>query len=98
MLLPIQQSSSQDLMLMQTKWASVINPVLKNPTTDLTILSNVALTSGDNVINTTLGQTQQGWVILDITAAATIYRSAPLNDKTLTLHSSAPCTVTIGVF
>ena len=45
-----------------------------------------------------LQQTMQGWMITDINAAATVYRSQPLNDKTLTLTSSAACTVDLVVF
>jgi hypothetical protein len=40
----------------------------------------------------------QGWMITDINAAAAIYRSAPLNNLTLTLNASAACIVNIGVF
>jgi len=98
MQLPVFKDPNVNLMLMQNKWGSLLNPVLANPTTNMSILKNVALASGNTVINHLLGAVQQGWVVLDVDAAATIYRSAPLNDKTLTLHSSAACTVTLGVF
>lgn len=98
MALPIFQTTNRDLSMMQTQWASQLNPVLANPTTNLSVLSNIVLKSGNNVINHKLGQTQQGWILTDIQGAATIYRSAPFNDLTLTLNSSAPVTVSIGVF
>jgi hypothetical protein len=66
--------------------------------TNMGILKNIALANGSTVINHNLAKTMQGWTILDITSAATIYRSAPFNDKTLTLTSNAACVVTIGVF
>ena len=85
-------------MLMQNKWSSQLNPVLANPLTNPTILKNIALVSGANVINHKLGQMQQGWFVTDINASATVYRSAPFNDLTLTLTASAPCTISLGVF
>ena len=41
---------------------------------------------------------QQGWIISDQSAAASIYRSAAFNDLTLTLTSSAPCTINLVVY
>ena len=84
--------------LANPKWAAEINPVLANPANNVLILKNVVLVSGNNVINHTLGTTQQGWFLTDIQGAATIYRNAPFNNTTLTLHSSAGVTVNIGVF
>lgn len=82
----------------QTRWKSQLDPVLANPTTNMTILKNVSIVSGINVINHLLQQVQQGWVVLDINAAITLYRSAPFNTTTLTLTASGPATVTLGVF
>jgi hypothetical protein len=56
------------------------------------------LINGTTIINHGLGKMQQGWFIVDINGAATIYRSQPLNDKTLILNSSAAVIVSIGVF
>lgn len=84
--------------LMQTKWASQLNPVLANPLNSVSILKNVDLLTGANIINHLLGREMQGWMILDIDAAVVPYRSAPFNNLTLTLTASAPCTVNIGVF
>src|SRR5712671_4951391 len=99
MQLPIyQDQGNQPFMLMQNRWASQLNPVLGNPMTNMSILKNITLASGNNVINHKLAQLQQGWIITDIQGAATIYRSQPFNDKTLTLNSSAPVTISLGVF
>ncbi len=85
-------------MLMQNKWKSLIDPVLSNPMTNMSLLKNVSLVIGNNVINHLLGKIQQGWIITDIQGVADIYRSAPFNALTLTLNSSAIVTVSIGVF
>lgn len=82
---------------MQNKWASELNPLLALPLNNLTTL-DVQLVNGTNVINHKLGQIPQGWIILDITGAAVIYRSAPFNKLTLTLTSNAAVSVSIGVF
>ena len=98
MALPLQKTDIQPLSLLQTTWKAQLDPVLANPTTNLSIIKNINLVSGTNVINHGLGQMQQGWIITDIQGVATIYRSAPFNKLTLTLTSSAPVTVSIGVF
>jgi len=84
--------------LMQTRWKSLLDPILENPINSISIIDNVALVTGNNVINHRLGRKQQGWLILDIDAASTIYRSADFNDKTLTLNASAAATIKLGVF
>ena len=83
---------------MQTKWASTLNPIIANPLNSVQILNDVQLKNGATMINHKLGRKPQGWLILDINAAATIYRSQPFNDLILTLTSNADVTVTLGVF
>lgn len=83
---------------MQTRWASIINPFLANPILSVQTLQAVSLINGVTTINHKLGQVQQGWFIIDINGAATVYRSQPFNDKTLVLTSNAAVTVNIGVF
>ncbi len=91
-------STKLSLDQMQTKWASVLNPLLANPLNNVLILENIALNSGTTVVNHLLGKTQQGWFLTDIQGSSTVYRSAPFNKLTLTLHSSSAVTVNIGVF
>ncbi len=98
MALPKFYDANQPLMLMQSSWKSQLDPVLANPMNDILILKNISLINGVNVINHLLGRLMQGWILIDVNGAATIYRSAPLSDKTLTLTSSAIVTVSIGVF
>lgn len=84
--------------MMQTKWKSVLDPLLLNPLNQVSILSNIVLSSGANIINHKLGRTPQGWFLTDIQEAAHIYRSQPFNEKTLTLFSDGTVTVNVGVF
>lgn len=98
MQLPLQQTAVKDLSLLSTKWKSIIDPVLANPMTNMLILKNVRLLTGNNAIPHLLQQIQQGWVIVDIQAAAAIYRNAAFNDTYLYLSTSADVTVSIGVF
>ena len=85
---------------MQTRWKSALDPLLANPMNDVSILKNVSLIDGANTINHYLGRVMQGWFIVDIQGAATIYRpnTKPFNSLTLTLISSAAVTASIGVF
>jgi hypothetical protein len=83
---------------MQTKWASELNPVLAIPLLHGTQLTEISLINGVTVINHRLQRTQQGWLITDISAAATIYRSQPFNSTSLTLTSSAAVTISLWVY
>ena len=98
MKLPLQNTTNYDLTILQTKWKALIDPVLANPMTNLSILRGVHLVAGDNQISHLLQAKQQGWVILDIDAPATIYRNQPFNDIYLFLNASAPVVITLGVF
>jgi hypothetical protein len=83
---------------LQTKWPSQIDPVLNFAPNKGTLLTNIALVTGSNVINHKLGKTQQGWIVTDQTAAASLYRSAAFNNLTLTLTASAPTTVNLWCY
>lgn len=98
MRLPIFQSDSQPMTLLQTQWSQMINPVISLPQNQGVMLKEVELLTGTNIINHRLGRRPQGWMLTDISAAATVYRSFPFNDLTLTLTSSAAAVVNIYVF
>jgi len=98
MVLPIFQSDSKDLSLLQTNWAAQINPVLKNTIIQGLQLSEISLINGATTFNHRLSRTMQGYFITDQNAAASIYRSQPFNDKTLTLTSNAVVTVNLWVY
>lgn len=89
------------LPLLQTKWAAILNPLLGNPSLDSLILENVSLNNGTNVINHTLGRKLQGWRIIRIGGAATIYDQQDSNQTpslTLVLVSNAAVVVSLEVF
>lgn len=98
MALPTINSPDRVLNMIQNQWAAILNPLLSNPITKGNLLTNVALASGVTVINHLLDRQQQGWVLTDVSGAATIYRSQPLNSKTLTLTSDAAVTVNLLVY
>jgi hypothetical protein len=101
MKLPYFQTSLPDLNMLQTKWSSVINPVLSLPLSSSLILQGVVLTTGANVVNHKLGRKLQGWIICRQRSAASIYDTQDDNqmpDLTLQLTSSASTMVDILVF
>lgn len=98
MRLPFFKDENPNFTLLQNQWSRVLNPLLENPLNNASILKNISLITGDNVINTRLGRKTQGWLISDINAPVQIYRNAPFNELTLTLNSSGAATVEIVVF
>lgn len=89
------------LPLMQTKWASILNPVIANPSANSLILPNISLISGSNVVNHSLGRKLTGWRLVRVRAAVTIYDtqdSNPMPSLTLLLTSNAPVMVDLEVF
>lgn len=101
MQLPVFQTSDRDLMMLQTKWASILNPMIANPFTDGNLLQNVSLASGTNKVNHLLGRNLRGWVIVRNRAAATFYDTQDTNQSpalTLSIVSSGATTCDIWVF
>lgn len=96
--LPYIQSNDLTLSLLQTRYRSVLNPLLALPISNASFLTDIDLINGTTIVNHKLGRKMQGWVVTDVNAAATIYRAMPLNDKTLTLVSNAACTVSLMVY
>lgn len=98
MSLPKFQTKDQSFALLQTNWATSLDPVLANPIIQGLALKNVQLVVGTNVINHLLARKQQGYLITDLQGIADIYRSAPFNSQTLTLTSNADVTVNLWVY
>ncbi len=101
MKLPILFNTDTVLQLLQSKWSSVINPFLDNPSNQASILNNIVLISGTNVINHLLDRTLKGWRIIRINGIASIYDTQSSNQtptKTLILISNAAVTISIEVF
>lgn len=98
MILPIFQTAIKEFSLMQTRWSAALEPLLKAPSLKGYVLEGVNLINGATVINHLLSRKLQGWYVVDQNAAATIFRSQPKNDKTLTLTSNAAVIVDLFVF
>jgi hypothetical protein len=95
MQLPLNLSTSQ----MQTRWKSILDPVLANPLLQGRLISNISLVPGDNVINHKLGRAQIGWIVTDNNEGdIDLYRDAPFNDLTLTLNCDTPAIISLWVF
>lgn len=85
----------------QTKWASTLNPVLSNPILAGSILSDIELITGVNVVNHRLARQLQGYIVILNSAAITLHDSQSSNqrqDLTLILNSSGGGTVSLYVF
>lgn len=97
-ILPQQLPYSQ----MLTKWASILNPLLKNPALDSLILENVTLVTGSNVINHKLGRPLQGFKVTRMRSNfAEIYDTQDSNQMpqlTLNLNASAGVVIDLEVF
>lgn len=101
MSLPIYQSDSKELSMMQTNWARQLDPVIAFPVTSGLILASVTLAVGSNTVNHRLGRKLQGWCLVRQRGAAAVYDTQDSNqhtDLTLLLTSSAGVVVDILVF
>lgn len=99
--LPIFLTQIKDLSLMQTKWASILNPLLSNVSVQNGILKNVALGNGTTVVNHLLGRKLIGWRLIRIRSSAQIYDTQDSNltpEITLVLVSNAAVVVDLEVF
>lgn len=101
MLLPKFQSDSREVGMLQTQWASILDPVIGRTQNQSNILSGVILINGTTVVNHLLGRQLTGWKIVRQNALAAIYDSQDSNQTpqlTLVLISDAVVTVSIEVF
>jgi hypothetical protein len=96
------QGIRQGVMLLQTKWAAILNSLIANPSNSMNILPNISLVSGTNTINHLLGHNLRGWIITRMIGSySEIYDLQNTNQMpglTLVLVSSAPTICDIGVF
>lgn len=99
--LPSYQTSDLTLTLLQSNWATLLNPLLDLPINKGLILENVSLATGTNNINHKLGRKLRGWWLVRVSSSVTVYdaqSNVPNPDVVLRLVSSAPSTVDIYVF
>jgi hypothetical protein len=92
-----QQTNDVNLEKIQANTRAATQASRSNPLNGGTILSGVSLSAGDNEIAHKLGKSLQGWFIVDINAASSVYKKSS-NDKTITLNSSIACVVSLFVF
>ena len=94
----MQLSPSLPWDLAQTKWASILNPIIALPILQGNLVSDIVLkASTAQVINHGLQRQPKGWFLVDNTANAVIWRTA-WSTLTITLTASANTTVAIWVF
>lgn len=99
--LPQFQSGNVPFQLLQSAWATKLNPMLDNAVLKGLLLQDVQLVSGSNTINHGLGRQLQGWIIVRQRAQASIYDTQDANtmpNLTLLLTSDNPVMVNIYVF
>lgn len=100
MSLPIFQTQDQILSMLQTRWASFINPLLASPLKSPYILTSIDLVSGNNIINHLQEKELTGYIIIKMVGSyADIYEvPSTMPKKTLILNASAPTTIDLMVF
>lgn len=94
-------TDNTDLNKVQDNLIRTLNPVFNTPILNGSILQNVALVAGSNIVNHKLGRDLLGWKIVRQRAAANIYDNQDNNltpSKNLLLISDAPVIVDIYVF
>lgn len=87
--------------LMLTQWSATLNPLLKSPVAMPVLIKKISLSSGDNVINHSLGFQLSGYIVVLNSAAVTFYdkqNTNPTPDKTLVLNASGATTISLLVF
>lgn len=85
--------------LANTKWASILNPILALPILNGNQIDSVTLVANvPQAINHLLGRMPQGWFLTDNTANAVIWRTQAFNQFSVTLESSATTTVSFWIF
>lgn len=87
--------------MMQSQWATSIDPVLDNPLVMGQLLTGIQLNTGVNVINTKLSRKLQGYIVVMKSANVSIYDTQatnPMPAQTLQLVSSGPAVISLWVF
>lgn len=96
--LPIFNSDNRILTQLQTVWKAAISPAIQSDIVQGRLVEGIDLDTAPVAFNHLLGRKMVGWIVSDQDAQALIARSQPLNDKTLTLTASAPCTVSVWCY
>lgn len=101
-MLPIFKDENRNLSMMQTAWASQLNPIIINPLSSMVQLDNITLISGVNTINHKLGKVLQGWFVTRMQNSFVqlydLQNTNNMQDKTLILNSSGAGLISLIVF
>lgn len=94
--LPPGHAEKQDVLQLREDVREVLDEVRGIPLLDQSEVT-ATLSAGSNLVAHHLGRTPRGWVITDISAGITLYRSA-WDATHLTLVASAPATAGLLVY
>lgn len=98
--LEIQQPADLNTTLSTAHLQNFTHQIESNPLISGRLIEGVVLTlAAPVIINHRLGKRPQGWIIVDVQSAGTpIIKRTAWDNLTLTLATSADCTVSIWVF
>jgi len=99
--IPYQQTDSRQVNQFQQALKQALQPLTSQPQSEGIILTQVALVAGTNTIPTMINRKLQGWSLVRVRAASTVYDTQDSNPnpfQTLVLVASAPVVVDIFVF
>jgi len=95
------QTTDRNINQLQQNILQALRPIIQNPIANGSVLVGQSLVVGNNTINHGLGRALQGWIVVGISGASTIYDNQATNKNTnltLILNSSAAVVVNIYVF
>lgn len=85
--------------LANTKWASILNPILALPMLNGNQIIGINLiATTPQAINHLLGRMPLGWFLTDNTANAVIWRTQAFNQFSIILESDADTTISFWIF
>lgn len=96
--LPIMSTSDQTLSMLQTRWSSILNPIISSPLSDAILLTDIPISFGDNSINHTLGQPIVGYIVVRINGPTTLYdKDSSTPNLTFILNSSSNQMINVDI-
>lgn len=85
--------------LANTKWSSILNPILALPILNGNQIEDVILAASTPLaINHLLGRMPQGWFLTDNTANAVVWRTQEFNQFSIVLESDLDTTISFWIF
>jgi hypothetical protein len=86
------------LPVLMPKWKSQLDPVIANLLLNGQQINDVDLSTSDTVIPHNLGQVPQGWLLADQNTNATVFRTQPMTNSSITLQATSACTVNLWIY